>query len=121
MAPNKATQAQGKAAGAGAETKTSTAPAAPAPKQAAVATPQQAAPKPTRPCACGCGLAVRRWFAQGHDQRVRGMLQRGQTNPTLDAAIKAGLVLTEHVGCGRASAGFRLLAARKPKVASLAA
>lgn len=52
-----------------------------------------------KPCVCGCGKPVRHLFAQGHDQRVRGMMQRhaedAKANPlpkTLAQAIKAGLV-----------------------------
>lgn len=55
-------------------------------------------PKPNA-CVCGCGARVHHLFAQGHDQRVRGMMQRhaedAKANPlpkTLAAAIKAGLV-----------------------------
>ena len=47
-------------------------------------------------CVCGCGTKVRGWFAQGHDQRVRGMLQRGEVNASLRAALKRGLVI-KHV------------------------
>jgi hypothetical protein len=47
-------------------------------------------------CVCGCGTKVRHLFAQGHDQRVRGMLQRGQTNDTLAKAIRAGLLKRLH-------------------------
>lgn len=50
-------------------------------------------------CVCGCGTACHRLFAQGHDQRVRGMLLRNaenrKANPlpkTLLAAIRAGVV-----------------------------
>lgn len=44
-------------------------------------------------CVCGCGTKVSGLFAQGHDQRVRGMLVRGELNATLRKAIAAGLLL----------------------------
>lgn len=55
-------------------------------------------------CACGCGEMVSRYFRQGHDQRVRGILQRstyddnttGNLPPALVAAIQRGLVLNVH-------------------------
>jgi hypothetical protein len=34
--------------------------------------------KETRPCLCGCGTKVTRFFAPGHDARLRGMLLRGE-------------------------------------------
>lgn len=108
---SKATQASAVAS----TTKQQTPAAAKATPPAASTATTTKATKPTRPCVCGCGTLVRRWFAQGHDQRVRGMLQRGETNPTLDAAIRDGLVLREHVEhppTGRAGAGFRLLVHR---------
>jgi hypothetical protein len=56
--------------------------------------------KKTNECVCGCGTKVRLLFAQGHDQRVRGMLQRiaagtEKPNPTLAKALREGLVVGE--------------------------
>jgi hypothetical protein len=34
--------------------------------------------KELRPCLCGCGTKVSRFFAPGHDARLRGMLLRGE-------------------------------------------
>lgn len=34
--------------------------------------------KKTNPCLCGCGALVAGSFKQGHDQRVRGMMQRSE-------------------------------------------
>lgn len=31
-----------------------------------------------RPCLCGCKTKVKRFFAPGHDARLRGMLLRGE-------------------------------------------
>jgi hypothetical protein len=49
-------------------------------------------------CLCGCGKKVAGSFAQGHDQRVRGMLQRHELDgakigKVLAAAVKAGKVI----------------------------
>lgn len=49
-------------------------------------------------CVCGCGKKVRHLFAQGHDQRVRGMLIRAASEDgyklpgSMLQAIKAGLL-----------------------------
>jgi len=46
-------------------------------------------------CICGCGRQVTGRFAQGHDQRVRGMIQRGELTPPIKAAIKEGLLTVD--------------------------
>lgn len=46
----------------------------------------------TNECICGCGTKVAGTFAQGHDQRVRGMIQRGETNKALARARRRGLL-----------------------------
>lgn len=38
----------------------------------------KASTKELRPCLCGCGTKVARFFAPGHDARLRGMLLRGE-------------------------------------------
>lgn len=46
----------------------------------------------TNSCVCGCGTKVRGHFAQGHDQRFRGYLQRveaGKATAKEQAAVKA--------------------------------
>lgn len=45
----------------------------------------KSAPKRENPCLCGCGEKVQWNFKQGHDARLKGMLQRGEVkNPTAD-------------------------------------
>lgn len=54
-------------------------------------------------CLCGCGTKVRAFFAQGHDQRMRGFILRVSAGTAdkreaaaVKAALKAGVVL-KHV------------------------
>jgi len=75
--------------------------------KAQTATPAKAkakrAPKEKvlRPCLCGCGRQVPRKFAQGHDARYKGILQRAHANcehpddPTLE---QLAAVYTEATG-----------------------
>lgn len=46
-------------------------------KKGAKAAPK-ASTKELRPCLCGCKTKVSRFFAPGHDARLKGMLQRGE-------------------------------------------
>jgi hypothetical protein len=46
-------------------------------------------------CLCGCGTKVKGRFAQGHDQRVRGMIARNELNNTLRQAIGRHVVVPE--------------------------
>ena len=54
-------------------------------------------------CLCGCGKKVRGYFAQGHDQRMRGFLLRhnaGTATKSELAAVKRALqvgVILKHV------------------------
>jgi hypothetical protein len=53
------------------------------------------------PCLCGCGTKVAGNFKQGHDQRVRGILQRVEAGTDklpaqLAKAIHDGLVIKAH-------------------------
>ena len=54
--------------------------------------------KKVNPCLCGCGAKVAGSFKQGHDQRVRGILQRaaegeGTIPKILAKAIASGVVI----------------------------
>lgn len=61
--------------------------------------PREKKPKELHKCLCGCSAMVPRRFAQGHDAKLKGMLQRsfaGVSHPS-DTPIKALIARFEEV------------------------
>jgi hypothetical protein len=51
--------------------------------------------QPKNQCLCGCGQLCWKNFKQGHDQRVRGMLLRGELTESVRRAVSAGVLVGE--------------------------